>query len=159
MKTRLFLRWRDTLERKSIDLKSNSRLLKSQRLLVSNLTYQPCQLRELLISSVNLDKRIRLHHSLLLLKSQAEACLSQSQMKFQRELTSFKRPFQEMLTGMRVLKESSSKTSLLVNLSMLLKLLLNVEEQPRLSSLPRQVAKISMNRSRKSISLCIKMDL
>ena len=153
------MRSRDTLVRKSIDLKSNSRLLKSQRLLVSNLTYQLCQLKELLISLVNLDKRIRPHHSLLLLKSQAEVCLSQSQTRFQRELTSFKRPFQEMLTGMRVLKESSSKISLLVNLSTPLKLLLNAEEQPRLSSLPRQVAKISMNRSRKSISQCTKMDL
>jgi len=153
------LRSRDTLVRKSIDLKSNSRLPKSQRLLVSNLTYQPCQPKELLISLVNLDKRIKLRLSLLLLKSQAVDCHNQSQMRFQRELTLFKRPFQEMLTGMKVLKESSSKTSYLVNLSMPLKLLLNVEELPRLSSLPRQVAKISMNISSKSISQCIKMDL
>jgi hypothetical protein len=159
MKTRLCLRSRDISARKSIDLKINSRLLKSQPQLVSNLTYQLCQLKELLISLVNLDKRIRLKLSQLHLRSQVVAYPNQSQKRFQRELKSLKRPFQEMLTGMKELKESLSKTFLLVNSSTLLKSLLSVEDLLKLSSLPRQVEKISMNRSKRSISQCTKMDL
>jgi len=65
----------------------------------------------------------------------------------------FKRLSPEMSTGMRQLRAPSSRVFLSVSSNTPLKLLSNVEEQLRLFSLQKLVAKTSTKRSRLSTSL------
>jgi len=135
IRTKQSLKLKDSLVESSTDLKKiHKRYPRSQfRIMFCNQIFQNWQPKVQLISSVNLVNRNSQNQNRLAkpvqvvwIKIRTIVCQNH-QPKLIPELevqdkTSFKRQSQETQIGMRVLKVSSSRTCLLVNSNMLLKL-------------------------------------